>query len=208
MDNLIENLGWQKIGIVMGILGAVMLVFVFFTLLGLGKTSTSQNQAPKTSPTPAGDSRETFKANPNLPGGKKVLSEKFTNDSMQINYPSGFTPSESAINSGGDAVILTNDASRETIEIDIYNSSSMPVTQIVNALRALGYKETRTDNGQGITYKFAGSVGVGPNAIREKAIVFSQNNKTYRILLTYRSATTDSDIEQAFDDMTSSLQLF
>ena len=148
-----------------------------------------------------------FNSNPNLPG-KQTLSQKFTSGSMQVSYPVGFTASERSISGGGNAITFTNENTGQTIQIDVYDSSSLPITQIVNAFRALGYKETRTDNGDGITYKFSGSVGVGSSKIWEKAIVFSQNSKTYRILLTYKSATSDPGLEQTFEDMTSTLQLF
>ncbi|HVT00982.1 MAG TPA: hypothetical protein VHE53_01970 [Patescibacteria group bacterium] len=219
MEDFVNKFGWQKIAIVMGILGIFMLVFVVLSFLGMNKKASNQNQSGSsnqlsnsnqadknpTAPTTTG-APDTFRSNPNLPGGQQVLSEKFTNGAMQISYPNGFTPTESAINGGGEAVSFTNGAN-QTIEIDTYDTATTPLTQLVNALRALGYKEERVDNGDGITYKFAGSVGGGPNMIREKAILFSQNNKTYRILLTYRSATTDSDLEDAFDSMVGSLQL-
>ncbi len=126
----------------------------------------------------------------------------YANSYYSINYPDSFSYEEGQTSGGGTSLVLrpqSQDSSNAVIEIQTYDTSSVASQSAVeNVFAAFGYQKSQITifNTPGVEYK--GLISNGGVSLRETAVIFTYQNRIYKLQLTYSGRTENIDAEQVF----------
>ena len=164
-----------------------------------GQSLPGQNVAPSSVPLQTAK-RTSF-------GGKSV---SYASSYYSITYPDSFSYEEGQIPGGGTSLLLrtqSQDSSNTVIEIQTYDTSSVASqSAIENVFLAFNYKQSPITvfNTPGVEYK--GLVSNGGVSLRESVVIFTYQNRIYKLQLTYSGMAENSDAEQVFQKIVASFK--
>lgn len=125
----------------------------------------------------------------------------YKNSYYSISYPDSYSYAEGQISGGGTSLTLkpqSQDSLNPVVEIQTYDASVASQSAIENVFSALGYQRSQTTvlNIPAVVYK--GLISNGGASLRETAVIFTYQNKVYKLQLTYVSKNENSDAQQLF----------
>lgn len=197
MQNFIENLGWKKIAA--AILFAIIIFFVIVLSFGSNKSSTKQTVI---APSPSSQN------SPAQPSGSQITPtssawQTYNNPLFQIQYPQNYVATPGKTDQVINSLTLKNPEKNEIIEIQVYNNTIVPLSQVTGVFQALGYAGNVVNLAGHTAYEFKGSLP----GVQEMVFILESNGEVYKLQLTYAGASPNSGTENAFLDIVKTLKL-
>ena len=138
----------------------------------------------------------------------------YAGNNFQVTYPADLYTASGNKDNGEDNFLLQHKKSSPSgpgeysIYFQIASSSGLPVQNILNIFDSFKYAKT-TANLDGIqVVRYDGSINLANNSIHDSAIVFTKNNLTYKIQLTYQAAQEDTIIQNLFNQVLSGVKIY
>lgn len=128
----------------------------------------------------------------------------------KMSYPPDLISKPGVISTGGTSLFLSGKSSDFTnynIDIQITSSSVIPIENVSNIFRGLGFQESNTIVDNTKAYKFSGHIGDGLSALQETAIIFEDRGRLYKIQLSYQKSQPDFQIQQIFQKILTAFKL-
>lgn len=199
MDNLIASFSGKSTTqkVVITVLGSI--IFLVILTASYFLTTPSQNnkqslpgEAVQPSSMPLGPTKITSFTGKPLP---------YKNSYYSITYPDSYSYEEGKISGGGTSLALkpqSQNSLNTAIEIQTYDAGIASQSAIENVFSSLGYQRNQTTvfNIPAVVYK--GLISNGETSLREEAIIFTYQNRVYKLQLAYTSKNENSDAQQLF----------
>ena len=204
MEDLVDKLGWKKLAAIMIVVSVLFIIFVVVSSLNLpsGNEQTSEAEPAPTSTTDSGTSQP---SNANTKKGKTL---SYKNSLYSLEYPDSLGLTVEQISEPGDSIVLKSDVKNERIGIQIYDAGTSSVGRLSQVFDAFGYASGSAVVSSVPAVEYKGILSGANVPLRENAVIFEHNGKTYKIQLSYISAVFDPAIENRFSQIVGSFSLF
>ena len=208
MDNLLVSFSEKgtREKVVITVLGSIIFLIILAILYFLTTPSQNNKQSfPGEAVQPS--------SMPLQPIEKTSFTGKpltYKNSYYSISYPDSYSHEEGQIPGGGTSLILkpqTQDSLNTVIEIQTYDALVASQSAVENVFSALGYQRNQTTvfNIPAVVYK--GLISNGEASLRETAVIFTYQNRVYKLQLTYVSNNENSDAEQVLQRIVAGFKL-
>jgi hypothetical protein len=185
------------------IIGISMILILFFAASYFLTTPSQKNTLPTSATLPTSStlpSSAPFQTTKAIPSTNKLIL--YTNSYFSISYPDSLSYTEGQISGGGTSLVLRPkilDSSNAVIDIQTYPITIASQSAIMeNVFTALNYQKNQITiaNLPGVIFK--GIFPTGKTPLRETAVIFTYQNRIYKLQLTYSGNVDNNDIEGVF----------
>lgn len=203
----------QKVVIGVGLAVLVLLLLVVTYFISTPQTTSKSDTAQtKNQQGTSGSNQSTPGNNSNQSVPTKIQTnvpsewQTYRYTDFEISYPPDYIPQLSGISGGGVNLSLaqrpsTITVSSDNINLQIYNSKDVPLTQLAGALSALKYTKSGLFVSGLSAEKYSGSFLTSTNSasLQTSAVIFQHKDKTYKIQIDYLSQGPNKQIEDTFN---------
>ena len=210
----------QKVVIGVGLAVLVLLLLVVTYFISTPQTTSKSDTAQTKNQQGASGSNQNISGNNNnqsVPTNiqTSVPSEwqTYRYTDFEISYPPDYVPQLSGIGGGGVNLALaqrpsTITVSSANINLQIYNSKDVPLTQVAGALSALGYAKSKIFVFGLSAEKYSGNFLISTNSasLQTSAVIFQHKDKTYKIQINYVSQGPNKQTEDTFNKIVSTFR--
>ncbi|GEM_PF-4812825 len=208
MDNLLVSFSGKSTRekVMITVLGSIIFLIILAILYFLTTPSQSNKQSlpgeavqPSSMP-PQPIENTSFTGKP-LP---------YKNSYYSISYPDSYSYKEGQISGGGTSLILkpqSQGSSSTVIEIQTYDASVASQSAVENVFSALNYQKSQIAVSNISATEFKGSISNGLVALWGTAVIFTYQNRVYKLQLSYLGKTENNDIEQVFQRIVAGFKL-
>lgn len=214
MDQLLEKLGWKKLGITIIIFTFLFLVFIIISMArGVGNAPAPRSAVP----TQGANANSGGGGNPNQPQSLPSFVtpttsvagwQTFSSPSISITFPPNWVSQLSNIPGGGSSFIIkSNDPvfpPDTNIEVQIFSNKDTSMDKLTPVFQSLGYSQKDTKVNNVPARVFQGTLGASV-PLQEKVIIFDKNAKVYKIQLGYRNNARNFQLEDILDKVVGSV---
>jgi hypothetical protein len=146
----------------------------------------------------------TFPANTNA-------NYTYVGNHFQITFSTDTYTASGNKDNGEDHIVLkykNTDLTTPFIDIQVASSAKLPVQRIIDIFqyRQFTHNDVVIDRNNAIEY--TGSIERGDSFIYDTVVVFTRNNFTYKIELSYQSSKEDPAIQEAFNKILSNTIIY
>ena len=210
----------QKVIIGVGLTVLVLLLLVVTYFISTPQTTSKSDTAQSKNQQGTSDSNQNISGNNGSQSAPtntqtSVPSEwqTYRYTDFEISYPPDYAPQLSGISGGGVNLALAQRPSTITvssvnINLQIYNSKDVPLTQVAGALSALGYAKSKIFVFGLSAEKYSGSFLTATNSasLQTSAVIFEHKDKTYKLQINYMSLSPNKQLEDTFGKIVSSFK--